>query len=117
MVRFIINKSKEGTFEYSLVETDGEAILSSQGYGSKQGCKIGISSVKSNASADVQYERKKGRNGKTSFNLLSHNGRVIGEGGKFASEASMEKVIAFLKKKAKSAKIVDETRQRKRSSR
>lgn len=115
MAKFIINRSKDGSFEYTLVETDGEVILSSQGYGSKQGCKIGIGSVQSNAGADEQYERKKGRNGKVSFNLLSHNGRVIGEGGKFASEASMEKVITFLKKKAKSAKIVDVSRQRKKA--
>ena len=112
MARFIIDRNKNGTFEYTLVESDGEVILSGQGYGSKQGCKIGISSVQGNAASEEQYERKKGRNGKASFNLLSHNGRVIGESAKFESEATMEKAIALLKKKAKSAKIVDVSRQK-----
>jgi uncharacterized protein YegP (UPF0339 family) len=112
MARFIIDRNKNGTFEYTLVESDGEVILSGQGYGSKQGCKIGIGSVQSNAASEEQYDRKKGRNGKASFNLLSHNGRVIGESAKFDSEATMEKAIALLKKKAKSAKIVDVSRQK-----
>jgi len=110
MARFIIDRNKNGTFEYTLVETIGEVILSGQGYGSKQGCKIGINSVQQNAVSDEQYDRKKSRNGKASFNLLSHNGRVIGESAKFESEAAMEKAIALLKKKAKSAKIVDVSR-------
>lgn len=110
MTKFIIDRQKNGTFQYSLVETTGELMLTGQGYGSKQGCKIGINSVQNNAPADEQYDRKKGRNGKAFFNLLSHNGRVIGVSSTFNDEESMEKTIKILKKKARAAKIVDVTK-------
>ena len=111
MIKFVIDRNKNGTFEYTLVESNGEVMLSGQGYGSKQGCKIGIASVQNNAASEEQYERKRARNGKISFNLLSHNGRVIGTSCQFASEVLMDKAIKLMMKKTPTAKITDVTRQ------
>lgn len=47
--RFIIEKSKNDKFYFNLLAGNGEPIATSEMYESKQGCKVGIQSVKDNA--------------------------------------------------------------------
>ena len=52
--KFEINKDKAGKFRFNLIAANGEVIASSEGYESKEACKNGIQSVKTNAaSAEV----------------------------------------------------------------
>lgn len=48
--KFEIKKRTDEKFMFNLKAGNGEIILTSQGYTTKQGCKNGISSVKENAS-------------------------------------------------------------------
>ena len=53
--KFEIFKDKAGEFRFHLKATNGEIILDSEGYTSKEGCKNGIESVIKNApEADVE---------------------------------------------------------------
>ena len=49
--KFEITKDKAGKFRFNLVAANGEVIASSEGYESKEACKNGIQSVKTNAAS------------------------------------------------------------------
>jgi uncharacterized protein YegP (UPF0339 family) len=47
--KFEINKDKAGKYRFNLIAANGEIIASSEAYESKDSCKNGIQSVKTNA--------------------------------------------------------------------
>ena len=47
--KFVVTQDKSGKFRFNLKAKNGEIILSSQGYVSKDSCLNGINSVKNNA--------------------------------------------------------------------
>ena len=51
--KFEIYKDKKGEFRFRLCASNGEIILTGEGYKSKDGCKNGIASVKKNAGSDA----------------------------------------------------------------
>ena len=51
--KFEIYLDKAGEFRFRLKAKNGEAILASEGYKSKAGCKNGIESVRKNADSEV----------------------------------------------------------------
>ena len=52
--KFEIKKDKTGKFRFNLIAANGEIIASSEAYESKEACKSGIQSVKTNApSAEI----------------------------------------------------------------
>ena len=105
--KFIIEKSKNGKFKWTLTAKNGEVVLSSQMYQSKASCKNGIDSVKKNSSVESRFEVLKSRNGKHYFNLKARNGLVIGSSQMYASAASCTKGHRSVTKNAKAAKIED----------
>ena len=115
MAKFVITRNIKGKFAYTLYSPSGDILLKGEGYGSKQGCMIGISSVQFNAEDEYLYEIKKSKTGTSSFVLWSANGRLIGESPDFKRNADLEKAMVFLQKKAATAKIEDATRRKKRS--
>lgn len=114
MAKFIITRNIKGKFGYTLYSSTGDILLKGEGYGSKQGCMIGIHSVQFNAEDEYLYETRKNKTGTQSFILWSANGRLIGESPEFKRAADMEKAMDYLKKKAAAAKIEDATRRKKR---
>lgn len=109
MGKFVITKRSNGEFQFNLKATNGQIILTSQGYSAKAGCQNGIDSVKRHAGEDGNYERKISSNGKFFFNLKASNGQVIGTSEMYESEASRENGIQSVKKNAPEAEVVDET--------
>ena len=49
MGKFVVTVRKDGEFQFNLMATNGQVILTSQGYASKASCLNGIESVKKNA--------------------------------------------------------------------
>jgi uncharacterized protein YegP (UPF0339 family) len=47
--KFEITKDKTGKFKFNLIAPNGEIIAASEAYESKEACKNGIQSVKTNA--------------------------------------------------------------------
>jgi uncharacterized protein YegP (UPF0339 family) len=109
MGKFIINKRKNGEYQFNLKAANGQIILSSQGYNAKASCINGVTSVKTNAPIDHRYERKVAKDGSRYFNLKAANGEIIGTSEMYSSTSAREGGIESVKKNAPDALIIDET--------
>jgi uncharacterized protein YegP (UPF0339 family) len=102
---FVIKRAEDGQFMFNLKAPNGEIILTSELYRSKEGAEVGVASVKENASDDEQYERKSASNGQFYFALKAKNGELIGTSEFYATAESREKGIASVKRNAPGAKV------------
>ena len=109
MGKFEITARKNGEFQFNLKATNGQVILTSQGYKTKATCLNGVESVKKNSQEEKRFEVKQASNGKPYFNLMATNGQVIGSSQMYASEVNMRNGIASVMKNAPDAQIVDLT--------
>ena len=109
MGKFEITTRKNGEFQFNLKATNGQVILTSQGYKTKANCINGIESVKKNSADEGRFERKVAADGRPFFNLIATNGQVIGSSQMYANEVNMKNGIASVQKNAPEAPIVDMT--------
>jgi uncharacterized protein YegP (UPF0339 family) len=105
MGKFVIDTRKNGDFHFNLKAGNGQVILSSQGYSSKDGCLNGIESVKKNAADENRFEKKVSTNDKFYFNLKAGNGQIIGSSEMYESEAGCDNGIASVQKNAPDASV------------
>lgn len=108
MGTFVINKRKDGDFQFNLKAGNGQIILTSEGYTTRAACDNGIESVRKNSQDDSKFERKTSSNDKPYFNLKAGNGQVIGKSELYESTASMENGIESVKKNAPDADIKED---------
>ena len=108
MGKFVITLRKNGEFQFNLKATNGQVILSSEGYTTKAACLNGVESVKKNSQVEERFEIKVAKNGKPYFNLKASNGQVIGGSQMYASERTMKQGIASVMKNAPEAPVVEE---------
>ena len=102
-------KDKAGEFRFRLKAGNGEIILSSEGYSSKDGCSNGIQSVIRN-SADVdRFIKKQTDSGQFRFNLTATNGQVIGVSQNYSSESGCDNGMQSVARSAQDASVVDQT--------
>ena len=109
MGKFVITTRKNGEFQFNLKATNGQVILTSEGYTTKAACLNGVESVKKNAPVEARFEKKVAKNGKPFFNLKATNGQVVGASQMYASEKTMLAGIASVMRYAPDAPVVDET--------
>ena len=109
MGKFEITARKNGEFQFNLKASNGQVILTSQGYKSKATCLNGIESVKKNSADEKRFEKKVAADGRPFFNLMATNGQVIGSSQMYANEVNMRNGIASVMKNAPQADIVDLT--------
>ncbi|KAA1245873.1 YegP family protein [Aquimarina sp. RZ0] len=107
--KFQIKESSNDQFFFNLHALNGQVILTSELYTTKQGCKGGITSVQKNAIIDDRYERKEAKNGQFFFILKAANGEPIGKSELYTTKAARENGIASVKKNAPIASIEDAT--------
>lgn len=105
MAKFEVYNDKKGEFRFRLKASNGQVILTGQGYKAKPGCMNGIESVKKNCKDDSMFERLTATNGKNYFNLKSTNGQVIGVSQMYASVSGMENGIESVKTNAPISEI------------
>jgi uncharacterized protein len=91
-------------FYFRLKAPNGEIILSSEGYTSKQSCEGGIASVKINATDGNRYERHNNMSSYT-FNLKAANNEVIGRSESYANAFNRDQGIATVMTNAPYASI------------
>ena len=109
--RFELFKSpKDDQFYFHLKAGNGEIILHSEGYTTKQNCILGITAVKTNAAIDSRYDRQD-ETGNYTFNLKSANREIIGRSQNYASMAARETGISAVKREAADACTEDTTRE------
>lgn len=108
MGKFVVTTRKNGDFQFVLKASNGQVILSSQGYSTKASCLNGVESVKKNALLEERFEVKEAKDGSPFFNLKASNGQVIGSSQMYSSERSMKDGIASVMKNAPEAEVVEE---------
>lgn len=108
--KFQTFKDKKEEFRFLLRAKNGEPILhSSEGYSSKQGCFVGIGSVKANAPYDFRYYRGKTANGQYYFTISASNGNILGMSEFYQTEQGRDSGIAAVKRDAPDAPTEDLT--------
>ena len=107
MGKFVVTIRKNGEFQFNLKATNGQVILTSEGYTTKAACLNGIESVRKNGPVAERFEVKEAKNGKPFFNLKASNGQVIGSSQMYASERTMKAGIASVMQNANSP-VVEE---------
>lgn len=112
MSKFEIIKRRNGEYQFNLKATNGEVILTSEGYAAKVSCKSGIESVKRNSQLPEMYEKKMAKEDQYYFNLKSANGQIIGISEIYSSASSRDNGIASVKRNAPEAIIVDLSNQK-----
>src|SRR5687767_3755070 len=100
VAKFEIKKGSSGQYRFNLKAGNGEIILSSEQYLSKQGAEGGIASVRSTAPYDSRYERRQASSGQPYFVLKAFNGEIIGRSETYSSTYSMEMGIESVKRNA-----------------
>ena len=109
MGKFVITTRKNGEFQFNLKATNGQVILTSEGYTTKAACLNGIESVRKNSKTEARFEKKVASNGKPFFDLKATNGQIIGSSQMYANEKNMLNGVASVKKNAIDSPIVDLT--------
>jgi uncharacterized protein len=109
MGKFVITKRSNGEFQFNLKATNGQNILSSEGYSSKANCENGIESVKKNSQDNAKFDKKTSSNGKYYFNLKATNGQIIGTSEMYEAEAGRNNGIDSVKSNAPEATVDDQS--------
>ena len=109
MGKFEGTTRKNGEFQFNLKASNGQVILTSEGYKTKKACLNGIESVKKNSQNEKRFEKKAAKDGRPFFNLKATNGEVVGQSQMYASEKTCANGIASVMKNAPEAPVVDLT--------
>jgi uncharacterized protein YegP (UPF0339 family) len=96
-------------YRFNLKAGNGQTILTSEAYSSKEAAKHGIESVRTNSALDERYERREAKDGRPYFLLKAVNTQVIGQSQMYSSTSAMEHGIASVKANGPDSPIVDET--------
>ena len=107
--KFEISKRSNGEYQFYLKAGNGQVILTSEGYSSRDACNNRIDSVRRHAKAVANFDKKTAKDGSPYFALMASNGQSIGKSEMYRSTASRDKGIDSVMRNAGSAKISDLT--------
>ena len=96
-------------YRFNLKAANGEVVLISETYESKERALSGIESVRKLAGDDAHFERKNSKRSEPYFVLKASNGQIIGMSEMYSSEAACENGIASVRKNAAVAELRDHT--------
>ena len=107
--KYVIKRSTNMQYYWVLYAVNGEALIKSETYTTKDSCKEGIKSSRKNT-ADYHFQRKVALNGyQHYFNQKADNGQVLGTSEMYNSVQAMENGIAAVKRYAPIAETEDLT--------
>lgn len=102
-------KSSGSQFMWNLKAANGEIILTSERYYSKESAKNGIASCKENSAIDSRYERKTSTRNEPYFVLHAANHEVIGTSEMYSSSSARDNGINSCKANGPTATTIDRT--------
>lgn len=105
----IFKSDKNNEFYFRLLATNGQIILASEGYTTKDNCKNGITSVKTHSPHDQYYKRLRATNNEYYFTLTASNNQVIGMSQLYTSTQGRDNGIESVKNNAPTAQVEDLT--------
>lgn len=85
-------------FIFDLKAPNGEIILSSELYSSKDAALEGIEAVRTNSARDAQFERRKTPLSHSYFLLMSGSHEILGRSERYSTESACEKGIRSVMK-------------------
>jgi uncharacterized protein len=103
--KFVIKQGSSDEYSFHLTAANGEIILVSQRYGSRESAENGVASVKANALLDERYSRRTSRDEQRYFVLKAGNGEIIGTSEMYRADGGMEGGIASVKRWAPGAGV------------
>ncbi len=106
---FILKKSPDGFYSFTLHTEDDEAILDSGNYESKKEAEDGVESMRTIASFSSRYNQKRTPDNHLYFVLMSANDRVVGTSKYYASRDTLEADIDAVMRVAPQANIIDQS--------
>lgn len=107
MGKFEITQRVDDHFMFNLKASNGEIILTSQGYTSKSSCQNGIESVKANCVDKKMFIKETASDGSHYFNLTAANTQVIGTSQMYASTQGRDNGIDSVRENAPKAEVID----------
>lgn len=107
--KFEIYKDSAGEFRFRLKSSNGQNVLSSEGYKTKASAQNGIRSVQENSGDAARFQKSDSASGSYRFNLTSKNSQIIGQGQSYKSAASRDQGIEAVARAAQGAETVDLT--------
>jgi uncharacterized protein len=105
--KFEIKNARNGKVHFNLKASNGQTILSSEKYESRQAAVKGVESVRKNAGNEGRFERKTGKDGSAYFVLKAANGEPLGRSEMYKTKRSMENGIASVAKNAADSVVAD----------
>lgn len=109
MAKFVISPRSNGEYQFVLKASNGETILTSEGYTTKANCNNGIASVRTHSTNAGNYEKKVSSNSKYYFTLRASNGQVIGTSEMYETIAGRDNGIDSVMQNAPKAEVEDRT--------
>lgn len=107
--KFHLKKAANGQFHFNLEAGNGQPILTSELYKSKDSALNGIDSVRRNAVREGAFEPLLGKDGRPYFVLKAGNGQTIGQSQMYASVDGCKLGMESVRRHAPDAVLVDET--------
>jgi hypothetical protein len=105
---FLLRKSSDGQFYFTLTADNNEPILTSETYRAKSSAEQGIDAVRVAAPLEARVQRKTSADGKPYFVLVAANGEPIGKSETYSSASAMEKGIEAVRRLAPAAPVRDQ---------
>jgi len=105
--KFTLSMGKDGKHYFALKAGNGEIILQSQGYASKESCASGIESVRRNAADASRFEKRTATDGRFYFVLLAGNKQTIGKSQMYKTESGCNNGMESVGKNAPDATVAE----------
>jgi uncharacterized protein YegP (UPF0339 family) len=106
--KFVVSRRSNGDYQFVLCASNGQTILSSEGYTSRDGCLNGIESVRTNAADATRFEKRMSADGRPYFVLKSRNHQVIGQSQMYSGDDTCDNGMASVGNHATDAVVVEE---------
>lgn len=106
--KFVVFKGKDGQDYFRLVASNGQPILSGEGYKSRKSCENGIESVRKNSQNEDRFEIRTAKDGREYFVLKAANGQEIGRSQMYKSHSGCTNGIKSVARTAADAVVVAE---------
>ena len=105
--KFVCSKRKDGQHTFVLKASNGQVILSGEGYKQRKSCENGIESVRKNSQDEGRFETKTAKDGRTYFVLKATNGQVVGKSQMYKSTSGCANGIKSVAENAPGADVVE----------
>jgi uncharacterized protein len=102
-------KRSGAQFMFNLKAGNGQVILTSERYTTKQGAEGGIGSVKVNSPLDARYRKLTSSGGSPYFTLVAANGEALGSSEMYSSTTARDAGIDSVKANGPTASTTDNT--------